>query len=98
MKVSLFPTYQERGLLTPKSKIHSKLRVGGKYEDTNIHGTIHHLPCSTTAISGKEFGYFCSLDPHLKKPIKMFTYDDQTLHGVSTIHVLRVHTCHMIHK
>ena len=32
--------------------------------------------------------YFCSLGPHLKKIIKMFTYDDQTSHGVSTILVL----------
>ena len=40
--------------------------------------------------------YFCSLGPHLEKPIKMFTYDDQTSHGVSTIPVLRVYTCHVI--
>ena len=44
----------------------------------------------------KVAGYFCSLGPHLKKTIKMFTYDDQTSHGVSTISVLRVCTCHVI--
>ena len=34
--------------------------------------------------------YFCSLGLHLENTIKMFTYDDQTLHGVSTTPVLRV--------
>ena len=42
--------------------------------------------------------YFCSLGPHLENTIKMFTYDDQTSQGVSTTPVLRVYTCHMIHK
>ena len=42
------------------------------------------------------YWYFCSLGPHLEKTIKMFTYDDQTSHGVSTIPVLRVCTCHVI--
>ena len=43
-------------------------------------------------------GYFCSLGPHFEKTIKMFTYDDQTSHGVSTTPVLRVCTCHVIQK
>ena len=47
---------------------------------------------------GVMWWYFCSLGPHLAKTIKMFTYDDQTSHGVSTIPVLRVCTCHVIKK
>ena len=42
--------------------------------------------------------HFCSLGPHLEKPIKMITYDDQTSHAVSTTPVLRVCTCHVIKK
>ena len=42
--------------------------------------------------------YFCSLGPHLEKTIKMFTYDDQTLYGLSTTTVLCVCICHVIKK
>ena len=42
--------------------------------------------------------YFCSLGPHLEKTIKMFTYDDQTSHGLSTTPVLRVCIFHVIKK
>ena len=54
--------------------------------------------CASSQTVENNSGYFCSLGPHLEKTITMFTYDDQTLHGVSTIPVLRVYTCRMIHK
>ena len=46
----------------------------------------------------EQFEYVCSLGPHLEKSIKMITYGDQTSHGVSTIPVLCVCTCHVIQK
>jgi len=55
-------------------------------------------PFYMVTMPGEVKVYFCSLGPHLEKPIKMFTYDDQTTHGVSTISVLRVRTCHVIKK
>ena len=76
---------------------------------TKAHICINELACHRGYFVGLHFRkiilkreeqkrYFCSLGPHLEKTIKMFTYDDQTSHGVSTTPLLRVYTCHMIHK
>ena len=52
---------------------------------------------SKAAARKKKVGYFCSLGPHLEKTIKMFSYDDQISHGVSTIPVLRSTRIHLSH-
>ena len=54
---------------------------------------------STPGAGGKDgFGYFCSLDTHLDKNMKMITYGYTISRGISTTPVLRVCTCKVIKK